>query len=70
MAERIAPEFYWSEAERLLQLAAATIDRVTRLELLEMAARFREAAAQLHGEHAQAANTHTNTNSNSETESA
>jgi hypothetical protein len=67
MAERVTPEFYWSEAERLLQLAATTVDRITRIELLEVAARFREAAAQLHGKHAQAANTNEAVGDGSET---
>ena len=44
MVERINPEFYWSEAERLLRLAVATKDGTTRLE---MAARFRHMAAQI-----------------------
>lgn len=60
MTDRIAPEFYWSEAERLLQLASATIDRPTRIRLLEMAAHYREVAADLHAKHAPAANSNNN----------
>lgn len=55
MVDYITPAFYRSEAERLLQLAAATIDRITRLELLEMAARFNRMAAELHSESAETA---------------
>lgn len=56
MTDRVTPEFYGSEAERLLQLACATTDRPARIRLLEMAARYREIAAELHGKHAPAAN--------------
>ena len=50
MVDDISPAFYRSEAERLINLAAATFDRVTRIELLEMAARFRQMAAELERE--------------------
>ena len=56
MSDRIAPEFYWSEAERLLQLASATSDRPTRIRLLEIAAHYREVAADRHAKHVRAAN--------------
>ena len=42
MPERITPEFYCREADRLLRLAALERIPQARLKLLEMAANFRE----------------------------
>lgn len=46
---RVTPEFYRKEVVRLLELAYNTRDAQTRIELLEMASRFREMAAHLEG---------------------
>jgi len=42
-----APEFYWSEAERLLRMASATVDRRARVKLLELALLYRQMATDL-----------------------
>jgi hypothetical protein len=56
MASRITPEFCWAEAERLLRLAISSTDRASRSELLEIAAQYRQMAADLQSERADAAN--------------
>ena len=56
MPNRVTPEFYWSEAERLLRLAFIAKDGAIRVELLEMASRFRQMSTQLRGEQADLAN--------------
>lgn len=54
---RITPEFYRKEVVRLLELAYNAREAQTRVELLEMASRFREMAAHLEGsDHPSAAN--------------
>jgi len=52
MAWRITPEYCWSEAERLLELAVSAIDRASRSQLLEIAAHYRHMAARLQSERA------------------
>lgn len=47
MVSKITPEFCWSEAERLTKLAILAIDRGSRNELLQIAAHYRQLAAQL-----------------------
>ena len=44
MTARAASDFYAAEAERLIQQAAATVERDTRLKLLEMAYKLRQLA--------------------------
>ena len=56
MASRITPEFCWAEAERLLRLAVSSIDRDSRSQLLDIAAHYRDLAAHLKREGADAAN--------------
>jgi hypothetical protein len=57
MAPRITPEFFASEAKRLLQLASLTIDHESRMNLVELANRYQRMAANLERERAEAANT-------------
>ena len=56
MASRITPEFCWAEADRLLRLAISSTDRASRSELFGIAARYRQMAADLRSERADAAN--------------
>ena len=54
---RVTPEFYRKEVVRLLELAYNAREAQTRVELLEMASRFRAMAAHLEGsDHPSAAN--------------
>lgn len=55
MPSRITPEFCCSEAERLVRLAISSIDRDSRSQLLDIAAHYRELAADLQRERADAA---------------
>ena len=55
MTSRITPEFCWAEAERLLRLAVSAIDRDSRSQLLEIAAHYRQMAAELQSDRSDAA---------------
>ena len=56
MTARITPEFCWAEADRLLRLAVAAIDRNSRSQLLDIAAQYRQMAAELRSDRSEAAN--------------
>ena len=56
MTSRITPEFCWAEADRLLRLAISSIDRDSRSQLLEIAAQYRQMAAELQSDRSDAAN--------------
>ena len=51
MARRVRSEFYWRQAAQLLKLAASVANTGVRIELLEMAARFRQVAKDLESPH-------------------
>jgi hypothetical protein len=52
----ITREFCWAEADRLLRLAVSAIDRGNRSQLLEIAGQYRQMAAKLQSDRADAAN--------------
>lgn len=67
MVWRVTPEFCCSEAERLMRLAISSIDRDNRSQLLDIAAHYRELAADLQRKRGDAADSNDIKDKDSET---